>query len=353
MAPEPVPAGAARRPAAVEFVDVAKRFGKDAPAVLDGISLRIDAGEIVGIIGPSGAGKSTLARLINGLERPTSGHVLVDGRDHGGARERELNAFRTQIGMIFQQFNLFNSRTVAGNVGFALQVAGVPKSARQQRINELLEFVGIADKAKAWPSALSGGQKQRVGIARALASSPSILIADEATSALDPQTTDDTLKLLRRINSDLGTTIVVITHEMDVVREVCGKVAVLADGRLVDHGELYEVFAHPRSEVTRSLLRHAVSGVPDADTLTALRSRHSGRLVTVEVRDDAARVDLTGAVARAGGTASVIHGGIADLGGRPFGALTYEVHAPDSALDEIVDESRTATGIVVHEEVSR
>ncbi|MGC5249078.1 methionine ABC transporter ATP-binding protein [Gordonia sp. DT219] len=353
MAPEVATRGPDVTPAAVEFIGVAKRFGKNAPNVLDDVSLRIGTGEIVGIIGPSGAGKSTLARLINGLERPTTGQVLVDGRDHGTAREHELNELRTRIGMVFQQFNLFNSRTVAGNVGFALQVAGVAKSRRRARVAELLEFVGIADRAKAWPSALSGGQKQRVGIARALATSPSILIADEATSALDPQTTDDILKLLRRINSDLGTTIVVITHEMDVVREVCARVAVLADGRLVDHGEVYDVFAHPHSAVTRGLVRHAVAGVPDTDLLDTLRARHHGRLLTVEIRDDSARFDLPALAAAHGGSASVIHGGIADLGGRPFGALTYEVTAADDAIEQIVDESRSAPGVVVHESRSR
>ncbi|MGW0038202.1 methionine ABC transporter ATP-binding protein [Gordonia sp. NPDC003376] len=337
---------------AIEFQDVGKRFGNHADPVLDGVTLRIGAGEIVGVIGPSGAGKSTLARLINGLERPTAGRVLVHGRDHGRAREKELNALRTTIGMIFQQFNLFNSRTVEGNVGFGLQVAGVPAAQRRERVAELLEFVGIADKAKAWPTALSGGQKQRVGIARALATSPSILIADEATSALDPQTTTDTLELLRRINSDLGTTIVVITHEMDVVREVCSRVAVLSAGRLVDHGDVYDVFDRPHSEVTRGLVRHAVAGTPDEKRLAVLRRRHPGLLVTVDIRDTPDQFDLPTLAVRHGAAASVIHGGIVDLGGRPFGALTYELTGDPAGVTEVLTGSRSAAGVVVHDVVA-
>ena len=197
---------------------------------VDDVNLDIAAGEICGIIGYSGAGKSTVLRLVNALETPTSGTVEVDGVDITRLGERDLRRLRSDIGMIFQQFNLFNSRTVAGNVDFALKVAHLPKDKRRSRIDELLDFVGIADKADQWPAALSGGQKQRVGIARALATSPSILIADEATSALDPQTTSDTLKLLRRINSDLGRTIVVITHEMDVITRIADRAGRLDDG---------------------------------------------------------------------------------------------------------------------------
>ncbi|MGW0453866.1 MULTISPECIES: methionine ABC transporter ATP-binding protein [Gordonia] len=345
---------------AIDFVGVSKRFDKSGPKVLDGIDLSVRSGEIVGIIGPSGAGKSTLARLINGLERPTSGQVFVHGAEHSRASERELNRLRTDIGMIFQQFNLFNSRTVAGNVDFALKVAHFAKDKRRSRIDELLDFVGSADKADQWPAALSGGQKQRVGIARALATSPSILIADEATSALDPQTTSDTLKLLRRINSDLGTTIVVITHEMDVVRDVCESVAVLDRGRLVDHGDVYSVFEHPTSDVTRGLLRHAVAGVPDADTLATLRARHPGLLATVSVRDDAAAsghqdatFDLPAAVAEHGARSTVIAGGISDIAGRPFGALTYEITGDAPSVDAARAQLVRIDGVVVHEEAQQ
>lgn len=337
-------------PAAVEFDNVGKDFGKRARPALAGVGLTVASGEIIGIIGPSGAGKSTLARLINGLEAPTSGRVLVHGRDHTGASERELNRLRTDIGMIFQQFNLFASRTVAGNVGFGLRVSGVPKAQRIERVAELLDFVGISDKADARPASLSGGQKQRVGIARALATSPSILIADEATSALDPQTTAETLRLLRRINEELGTTIVVITHEMDVVREICHSVAVLDHGALVDRGDVYQVFSEPTSDVTRGLIQYAVAGVPDRDVLGELSRRHPGRLVTVPVRDDPMpQIEITTAAAHHDVSATVIHGGIAELAGRPFGALTFLLTGDDDAVESVLATVASRPGVVIHD----
>ncbi|GAC68196.1 methionine ABC transporter ATP-binding protein [Gordonia soli] len=346
-----MPDGSTAGTAAVEFVGIGKQFGRSGRPALDGIDLRIAPGEIVGIIGPSGAGKSTLARLINGLESPTSGHVAIDGKDQSGASEKELNKLRTGIGMIFQQFNLFNSRTVAGNVAFGLKVTGVSKADRQKRVTELLEFVGIADKADSRPAALSGGQKQRVGIARALATSPSILIADEATSALDPETTAETLRLLRRINEELGTTIVVITHEMDVIREICHSVAVLDKGTLVDRGGVYEVFSEPTSEVTSGLIKYAVAGVPERPVVVELNRRHPGRLVTIPVRDDPTpQVDITAAAARNHVSATVIHGGIAELAGRPFGALTFLLSGAEDGVAAVLDAVAGRPGVVVHEE---
>ena len=185
---------------------------------LEDVDLDVAAGEVLGVVGYSGAGKSTLLRLVNALDRPTTGSVVVAGREVSRLPERELREVRRDIGMIFQQFNLFSSRTVWGNIAYPLQVAGVPKAQQQARISELLHFVGLADKAHAYVEQLSGGQKQRVGIARALATSPRILLADEPTSALDPQTTAEVLALLRRVNDELGVTIVLITHEMEVVR---------------------------------------------------------------------------------------------------------------------------------------
>ncbi|HEY9290544.1 MAG TPA: methionine ABC transporter ATP-binding protein, partial [Microlunatus sp.] len=235
-------------PALVRLAGVSKQF--DRPTVVravDDVDLEINSGEITGVIGYSGAGKSTLVRLINALERPTSGSVLLDGVDLGQLTERELNRVRADVGMIFQQFNLFASRTVAGNVGYPLKLAGLGRADRDARVAELLEFVGLSDRAGAYPSQLSGGQKQRVGIARALATRPKLLLADEATSALDPETTADVLELLRRINRDLGTTIVVITHEMEVVRSICDRVVVMEQGRIVEQGTVFDTFARPRS----------------------------------------------------------------------------------------------------------
>lgn len=205
---------------------------------LSGVSLSIAPGQIYAIIGGSGAGKSTAVRMINALERPTAGPVIVEGTDITGLSAKRIRAMRTRIGMVFQQFNLMNSRTVYANVEFALATAGWPKADRRNRIAELLHFVGLAEKAWEYPRQLSGGQKQRVGIARALAANPTILLADEATSALDPQTTNDVLALLKRVNEEFDITVVVITHEMDVVRKIADRVAVLDRGRLVEEGDV-------------------------------------------------------------------------------------------------------------------
>src|SRR3954471_6912414 len=221
---------------------------------LDGVDLDVPDGEIVGVIGRSGTGKSTLIRCANRLEEPTSGQILIDGRDVTRMRGAELRETRRRIGMIFQQFNLLTSRTAAENVALPLEIAGVPRSQRRGRALELLDLVGLKERAGSYPAQLSGGQKQRVGIARALASEPRILLSDEATSALDAETTNSVLDLLRRINAELGLTVLLITHEMDVVRRVADSAALLDAGRVVEHGPLGEVVARPDSRLARGLL---------------------------------------------------------------------------------------------------
>jgi D-methionine transport system ATP-binding protein len=221
---------------------------------LDGVDLEVPDGEIVGVIGRSGAGKSTLIRSVNLLETPTSGSISIDGRDVTRMRGAELRATRRRIGMVFQQFNLLSSRTAAENVALPLEIAGAGRAERRRRAHELLDLVGLADRAGSHPAQLSGGQKQRVGIARALASEPSILLSDEATSALDAETTASVLDLLRRINQELGLTILLITHELDVVRRVCDSVALLDAGRVVEHGPLAEVVARRGSRLASGLL---------------------------------------------------------------------------------------------------
>jgi D-methionine transport system ATP-binding protein len=221
---------------------------------LDGVDLTVPEGEIVGVIGRSGTGKSTLIRCVNRLEEPTSGEILIEGRDVTRMRGAELRATRRRIGMIFQQFNLLSSRTAAENVALPLEIAGVDRAERRRRALELLDLVGLADRAGSRPAQLSGGQKQRVGIARALAGEPAILLSDEATSALDAETTNSVLDLLRRINAELGLTVLLITHEMDVVRRVCDSVALLDAGRVVERGPLGEVVARPRSPLSTGLL---------------------------------------------------------------------------------------------------
>lgn len=231
---------------------IGKHYGN--LTALDDIDLQIHRGEIFGIIGRSGAGKSSLLRLINRLENPSSGQVLINGQDIARLSPAQLRPLRRQVAMIFQHFNLLATRTVAENIELPLQMAGVPAAQRAGRVDELLQLVGLGERRDAYPAQLSGGQKQRVGIARALVLEPQILLCDEATSALDPESTQAILHLLRDINRRLGLTIVLITHEMEVIRDLCHRVAVLERGRVVEQGEVWRVFGDPRHEVSRLLL---------------------------------------------------------------------------------------------------
>ena len=218
------------------------------------VSLEISRGEIFGVIGFSGAGKSTLIRLLNGLETVTSGHIYINEKDITTLKRKELLKERQKIAMIFQHFNLLWSRTVEENIAFSLEIAGVPKAKRKAKVAELIDLVGLTGREKSYPSQLSGGQKQRVGIARALANDPEVLLCDEATSALDPKTTKDILKLLVEINEQLGLTIVLITHEMHVVRQICHRVAVMEEGRVVECGEVIDVFKNPQQPITKQFV---------------------------------------------------------------------------------------------------
>lgn len=240
----------------IQIEHVSKTFntGNGTINALRDVSLDIEAGDIYGIIGMSGAGKSTLVRCINHIEVPTEGKVIVQNKDLGTLSQKELRKQREHIGMIFQHFNLLMQKSVLDNVCFPLFIQGKSKADAKKRALELLDIVGLKDRAKAYPSQLSGGQKQRVAIARALASDPQILLCDEATSALDPQTTSSILELLKDINSRFGITIVVITHQMAVVREICNQVAIMKDGQVVEHGRTTDIFAHPKSDVSKELL---------------------------------------------------------------------------------------------------
>ena len=241
----------------ITLQNISKTFidgGKEVQAVKD-VNLTIHDGDIFGIIGFSGAGKSTLVRCINLLERPTSGTVTVDDKEITALSAKELRKARKKIGMIFQHFNLMLSRTIFGNVAYPLKGSGLSKQEIADKVHNLLDLVGISEKENAYPSQLSGGQKQRVAIARALANDPKILLCDEATSALDPQTTKSILKLLQKVNETLGITIVVITHEMDVVKEICNRVAVMDHGNVVEEGEVFSIFATPQNKVTRDFIK--------------------------------------------------------------------------------------------------
>jgi D-methionine transport system ATP-binding protein len=238
--------------------------------------------------------------------------------------------------MIFQQFNLMRSRTVWGNVEFPLRVAGVPAAERQRRISDLLHFVGLADKAHAYVEQLSGGQKQRVGIARALATQPKLLLADEATSALDPDTTQEVLALLRKVNAELGVTIIVITHEMDVVRTLADKVAVMEHGRVVEQGTVAEVFARPREAVTRRFVATVVDEAPDGEQLAALRTRYAGRLVSLRIEQSTPQAEVFAVLGEHGVRFEVVHGGINQVGAVTFGQLTLALEGEAGSVQQAV-----------------
>ena len=332
----------------VTIDNVSKIFGKGKKevAAVKNVSLTVKKGEIFAIIGYSGAGKSTLVRLINGLESTTSGTLTVDGFEISGKSDLELQKVRTNIGMIFQQVNLMNSRTVAQNVEFPLKVAGWSKGERTKRVQEMLEFVGLADRAKYYPSQLSGGQKQRVGIARALATKPSLLLADEATSALDPETTHEVLELLKEVNRELGITVIVITHEMDVVSSIADRVAVMEEGRVVETGSVYEVFSNPQTEVAQRFVATTVKQSPTGDAAAALRKNHKGYLVNVEIVEG--NQELGKILAYLGSRNvrfNIVHGGIETLQGKAYGTLTLELLGDVTSIDAAVAELKTVTRV--------
>ncbi|MEV5003538.1 methionine ABC transporter ATP-binding protein [Nocardioides sp. LML1-1-1.1] len=340
----------------VELREVVKEFpgagrGKPAQRAVDGVDLRVERGEIFAIIGYSGAGKSTLVRLVNALEPVTSGSVVVDGVDVTTLSERALRELRQGIGMIFQQFNLMESRTVWGNLAFPLTVAGVSKAEQQKRISELLHFVGLADKAHARVTDLSGGQKQRVGIARALATNPRLLLADEATSALDPDTTRDVLDLLAKVNRELGITILLITHEMDAVRRIAHRVAVMESGKVVESGPVLDVFTAPEHPVTRRFVSTVVDDLPPEDVVAALRETHDGRFVRLAFRDRSVRQsEAFAAFLRHDVSFELVYGGIEEVQGNSFGNLTLALTGTDAAIDAALAD---LDGVVPWTEVAR
>ena len=335
----------------IEFRNITKVFQQKKAEVkaLDDVSLTVDSGEIIGIIGYSGAGKSTLVRMINGLDTPTSGELLLDGQNIVGMSEKKLRGIRRNIGMIFQQFNLMNSRTAAGNIEYPLQLQGIGKRERQQRVQELLDFVGLGDKGKSYPEQLSGGQKQRVGIARALATNPSLLLADEATSALDPTTTQEVLDLLRRVNKELGITIVVITHEMEVVRSIADKVAVMENGHVVEQGSVYQVFSNPQTAVAAKFVATSLRNEPDVVETDDLLV-HEGRLFTINLTEESGFFGAAAKLKDAGVSIAVVHGGITTLQQHSFGKLTVRLSGDDAAVEEFYRALSATTQI---EEIER
>ena len=327
-------------------LDVAKRItGQDIPA-LQPRHLHIARGEVFGIIGHSGAGKSTLLRLINRLEEPSGGRIEIDGDDVTALDANGLRRFRQQVGMIFQHFNLLSSTTVADNVALPLKLAGeLPRSAINARVAELLARVGLQDHADKFPAQLSGGQKQRVGIARALATEPKILLCDEATSALDPQTTASVLQLLAEINRELNLTIVLITHEMDVIRRVCDRVAVMDAAVIVETGAVADVFLHPQHTTTKRFVQEAEQVDDQRDDFAHV----AGCILRLTFQGEATYAPLLGTVARETGVDySILAGRIDRIKDTPYGQLTLALSGGD--LDAALARFKAAD---VHLEVLR
>lgn len=341
--------------ALIEIRNLRKTFGSGDNAVtaLEDVSLDIEEGEIFGIIGLSGAGKSTLVRCMNLLERPTSGTVTVDGADMTALSEKELRAARRDIGMIFQSFNLLMQRNALANVRFPLELTGVPKKEANKRAQELLDMVGLGDRAEAFPAQLSGGQKQRVAIARALATNPKVLLCDEATSALDPTTTESILELLKNLNRQLGVTVVVITHEMRVVERICSRVAIIADSRIAEMGPVQDVFLHPQTEAAKKLVLPSRAG-----KLEGFSSDNDNRAVD-ECRGHLIRLAFDGEttdrpiiadmILSCGAPVSIVYADTRSIEGRLYGHTVLQLPS-DPAVAEKLRRWLSDEGVIFTEE---
>ncbi|WP_298831904.1 methionine ABC transporter ATP-binding protein [uncultured Planococcus sp.] len=329
----------------IELTKVTKKFdtGKAVLTAVDQVDLSIADGEIFGIIGYSGAGKSTLIRLLNGLEKPTSGTVEINGKVITSIKGGELRKARQKVSMIFQHFNLLWSRTVKENIEFPLEIAGVSKQQRGKRVQELIELVGLAGREHAYPSELSGGQKQRVGIARALANDPEVLLCDEATSALDPETTDAILDLLVDINKRLGLTIVLITHEMHVIRKICHRVAVMEGGRVVELGDVLNVFQSPKEEITKRFVAQVTDSGDSEETIKNLRELYpTGELVKlVFVGEQTEQPILTKLIRTHAVDVNIVQGNISHTQRGAYGTLILQLKGSSAEIEEALAFLRT------------
>jgi D-methionine transport system ATP-binding protein len=331
--------------------------GHPAPVqALQGVNLQVRAGEVFGVIGRSGAGKSSLIRVVNLLNRPSQGQVRVAGSELTALSAPELRVARHQIGMIFQHFNLLSSRTVFDNVALPLELSGVRPALIKTRVDELLDLVGLSALRERYPAQISGGQKQRVGIARALASKPKVLLSDEATTALDPETTRSILGLLRQINRDFGLTIVLITHQMQVIKQVADRVAVIDAGRIVEQGAVIDVFTRPQHATTRSLIDEILPQELPASVIARIRAlmaaepQRSGQLLRLAFAGDGSEQPLLSDVIRRFGLdLNILHGQIDDIQGQTFGSLAVHVRGASAQLAQAVAHLRSA-GVVVQEQ---
>ena len=325
----------------IEFKNVSKSFITKEKTVnaVQNVSLNVEHKDIFGIIGFSGAGKSTLIRLVNLLETPSEGNVFVKGVDISTLPKKELRELRQEIGMIFQNFNLFNSRTVAKNIAYPLQLTKTPNEVIRKRVEELLAFVGLEDRADAYPEQLSGGQKQRVGIARALATSPKILICDEATSALDPNTTSDILKLLEKINQELDVTILLITHEMHVIQSICNKVAVMENGSVIEQGSVFETFTEPTHQTTKNFIRATEKDLPSKELLNEWRGDSNAVLYRILFKGDSAGSPIISQATRKHDVDfNIIYGSIQELQNKFFGNLVITFIGEEENIRNVLTE---------------
>lgn len=320
---------------------------------VDNVNLSIEKGEIYGIIGYSGAGKSTMIRLLNGLEKPTTGSVIVNREEISAISGAKLRAARQKISMIFQHFNLLWSRTVEENIAFPLEIAGVPKQARAKRVAELIDLVGLTGRGKAYPSQLSGGQKQRVGIARALANNPEVLLCDEATSALDPETTDSILELLLDINKRLGLTIVLITHEMHVIRKICHRVAVMEAGQVVETGKVLDVFQNPQAPITKRFVSQ-VSGTNETrESIEQILENHpAGKLVKITFIGQATEQPVISQLIKEYGVdVNIVHGSISYTTSGPYGTLIVHIDGTEEQIQtamQVLAKHELQTEVIEH-----
>jgi D-methionine transport system ATP-binding protein len=329
------------------------RSGSAEIKAVNDVNLTINQSEIFGIIGYSGAGKSTLIRMLNGLETPTAGSVVVAGKEISKIKGAELRKARQEISMIFQHFNLLWSRTVQDNIAFPLEIAGVPAKEREQRVNELIKLVGLEGREKAYPSQLSGGQKQRVGIARALANNPKVLLCDEATSALDPQTTDSILDLLVDINQRLGLTIVLITHEMHVIRKICHRVAVMEGGQIVEQGPVLDVFKNPTAQITKRFVQQVTEPDESKETMGHLLERYpEGKIIQLTfVGDDAESPLIAKLIRNFTLEVNIVQGKISQTRNGSYGTLLIHVTGSNEEVSraiEFIKEQQVGVEVMNH-----
>lgn len=328
----------------IELEKVTKVYGQGEKRVvaLADVSLQIKKGEIFGIIGLSGAGKSTLIRCINKLEEPQAGKIRLAGQEITNLKGKELRAARRKIGMIFQHFNLLSSRTVYRNIAFPLEISGVKPQEREEKVRSLIELVGLSDKINAYPSELSGGQKQRVGIARALANNPEVLLCDEATSALDPDTTKSILRLLQDVNRRFGLTIVLITHQMEVIKEICDTVAVIDDGRIVEQGSVVELFAHPRSSAARRFMKGVLhteipSEIQERMAIEGPQDQH-GKTVRISFIGGVAGKPIISSVIRQFHVdVNILYANLDFIKNTPFGSIIVEITGDEINIETALE----------------